>query len=70
MNEKQLIRLREQLQEDLICWREGNDLPDHQDEVLCDIVLNAFIDAAGVQTSSRSGTQALATGTGAPIIRE
>jgi len=45
MNEKQLIFLREQLQENLICWREGNDLPDHQDEVLCDIVLNAFIDA-------------------------
>ena len=24
---------------------EQNDLPDHQDDVLCDIVLNAFIDA-------------------------
>ena len=44
MTEKQLILLREQLQEDLVCWREANDLPDHQDEVLCDIVLNAFID--------------------------
>ena len=45
MNEKQLILLREQLQEDLLLWRAANDLPDHQDDVLCDIVLNAFIDA-------------------------
>ena len=46
MNESQLIFLREQLQETLCCWREVNDLPDHADEELCDLVLACFIEAA------------------------
>jgi len=45
MNDKQIIFLREQLQETLCCWRDANDLPDHVDEELCDIVLQCFIEA-------------------------
>ena len=47
MNESQLVFLREQLQETLCCWREVNDLPEHVDEELCDLVLACFIEAAG-----------------------
>ena len=39
MNESQLVFLREQLQETLCCWRDANDLPEHVDEELCDLVL-------------------------------
>ena len=46
MNESQLVFLREQLQETLCCWRDANDLPEHVDEELCDLVLACFIEAA------------------------
>lgn len=46
MNESQLVFLREQLQESLCCWRDANDLPEHVDEELCDLVLACFIEAA------------------------
>ena len=46
MNETQLTFLREELQESLCCWREVNDLPEHVDEELCDLVLACFIEAA------------------------
>ena len=42
MTETDILSLREQLQEDLMCWRDVNDLPVFVDEELCDIVVHAF----------------------------
>ncbi len=42
MSEADILSLREQLQEDLMCWRDVNDLPEFVDEELCDIVIHAF----------------------------
>ncbi len=42
MNQTDILSLREQLQEDLMCWRDVNDLPEFADEELCDIVVRAF----------------------------
>lgn len=42
MTETDLLTLREQLQEDLMSWRDVNDLPEFVDEELCDIVVYAF----------------------------
>jgi hypothetical protein len=42
MTQTDILSLREQLQEDLMCWRDVNDLPEFVDEELCDIVIHAF----------------------------
>lgn len=42
MTEIDILSLREQLQEDLMCWWDVNDLPEFVDEELCDIVIHAF----------------------------
>ena len=42
MTDTDMLSLREQLQEDLMCWRDVNDLPEFVDEELCNIVVHAF----------------------------
>ena len=42
MTDDDLFTLREQLQEDLMSWRDANELPDFVDEEFCDIVIRAF----------------------------
>jgi hypothetical protein len=42
MTNTDILSLREQLQEDLMVWREINDLPEFFDTDLCELVLNSF----------------------------
>ena len=55
MNDKTFIMLREQLCEDLMCWRESNDLPAFVDEELCDIVINAMMKAETIEIDCDRG---------------